>query len=324
MIPESITTHFFEFAHEMLAVHDETDSNFMHYIDMFSTINTESFYVIDIHKREFCYISPNASFLCGYTIDEALRLGYDFYPKIVHPADLQSVIKSHKAILRHLSAIGEKRDEIDYFSHTFRLQQKYSFLSKSLAQMVYHRIKPVWIDDKLRYFLCSVGCTVAKETGFPRVYYKDGLTYEEYSFITQRWKRRNIEPLTEREKAILMLARQGKNSKEIPDLLYRSYNTIRNQITALLQKLSVQSMQQAIIFASNHRMIFGPTHNIQKSEQIIVYNSSKRTRVLLSADRLQRIQYALDTNLSIRKVARQEGISEYAIRYWIKHGKLKK
>jgi hypothetical protein len=38
------------------------------------------------------------------------------------------------------------------------------------------------------------------------MYSKDGLTYEEYSFTTKRWKRKTKELFTEREQAILMLA----------------------------------------------------------------------------------------------------------------------
>jgi len=260
MTSDSIISGFFELAHEALTDHDEAGSIFVHYLDMFSSIATESFYVIDLQERKFCYVSPNSSFLCGYTVEEALMLGYDFFSKIVHPEDLPSAQSTHKAILRYLSAIGEQRDEINYFSLSFRLQQKYSFLSTPLTQMIYHRVKPVWIDDRLRYFICSVGCSVAKERGKPRVYYKDGLTYEEYSFTTQRWKRTTVEPLTERERAILMLSRQGNSGKEIAGILFMGYKTFQNSVIQLYTKLGVSAMQQAIIFASNRRMIFASPH----------------------------------------------------------------
>jgi len=155
MAPDSVTTRFFEFAHEALAVHDEADYNFLHYLDMFSPVSTESFYVIDLRRRQFCYVSPRASFLCGYDAEVALELGYEFYSQIIHPKDLPLVANMHKAALRYLSNIGVA-EWIDYFSCTFRLQQNYSFLSSPLPRMVYHKMKPVWIDDELRYFICSV------------------------------------------------------------------------------------------------------------------------------------------------------------------------
>ncbi|MDR0573201.1 MAG: LuxR C-terminal-related transcriptional regulator [Tannerella sp.] len=88
------------------------------------------------------------------------------------------------------------------------------------------------------------------------MYNKDGLTYEEYSFTTGRWKLKTKEALTEREKAILMLAGQGKSSVEIADVLCKGQNTIRNQIKLLFAKLEVHSMQEAIECACNHRMIY--------------------------------------------------------------------
>jgi DNA-binding CsgD family transcriptional regulator len=204
------------------------------------------------------------------------------------------------------------------------MQQGYSFLSKPLSRMVYHRAKPVWINDQLRYFICSVVCSVEKETGNPRVYYKCGLSYEEYSFKTERWKHVKTERLTERERAILMLARQGRSSRELADTLYASYHTVRNQIGSLFLKLGVNSMLEAVVFAANRRMIFGQKQDKKKFGQLPVEPTCNRARVLFTADMLQRIQQALDNGLSIRKAARQEGIAEFAIRYWIRLGRLKK
>lgn len=64
------------------------------------------------------------------------------------------------------------------------------------------------------------------------------------------------ESLTERERAILMLAQQGRSSTEIGDILCKGHNTIRNQIKALFSKLKMHSMQGTIEFARNFRMIY--------------------------------------------------------------------
>lgn len=69
------------------------------------------------------------------------------------------------------------------------------------------------------------------------------------------------ELLTERERAILMLAQQGKSSSEIADILCRGHNTIRNQIKYMFSKLKIHSMQGAIELARNSHMIY-PKRNV--------------------------------------------------------------
>ena len=314
---KTIETRFFEYAQEALAISEYEDSVFFRHFDLFSSIATESFYVINVITNRFCYVSPNDLFLCGHSVEEALQLGNDFYKKIVYPDDLLLWEKMRKAVLRYLKDSNDNWDKVDYFCCTFRLQRKYSSLHpRPLSQMVYHRMKPIWKNDELYYLICSVRSSATQKAGNLCKYYKDGLTYEEYNSTTQRWKRKTIEPLTERERAILMLAQQGKRSKEIANNLYKGHNTIRNQITQLFSKLNVHSMQEAVDFAGNQ---IYPKREIELQPVEMHY---KRSQVLLNEDKLLRIQQHLDDGKSNRQAAKLEGIAESTIRYWIGKGKL--
>jgi two-component system response regulator DesR len=53
-------------------------------------------------------------------------------------------------------------------------------------------------------------------------------------------------PLTEREKAVLLLIADGKNTKEIADQLYITTGTVRNYISTILDKLDVSNRIEAI------------------------------------------------------------------------------
>jgi DNA-binding NarL/FixJ family response regulator len=128
----------------------------------------------------------------------------------------------------------------------------------------------------------------------------------------------NERAIYEREKAILILAQQGKSSGEIANDLCKEENTKRNQIKPLFSKLNVHSMQEAIEFACHHRMIYTK----QDIELQPIEMPCKRSRVLLTKDMLQRIQQYLDDGKSTQQAARLEGISEHAIRYW-KNKKMK-
>lgn len=226
------------------------------YFEQISSITTENFYVLDVMQKKICYIKSDDLFLCGFSTNDVLRLGYDFYTKVIYSDDLPLWINICELVLGYLRDIEERQDEIDYFSCTFRLKRTYSFSPKPLLQMVYHRMKPVWVDNNLRYLVCCIESSTLVDAGNLCMHYRDGLVYSEYNFITKRWSQKVKESLTERERAILMLAQQGKRSFEIAIDLCKGHNTIRNQIKSLYAKLKVHSMQEAIELARKFCMIY--------------------------------------------------------------------
>lgn len=280
--------------------------------DQLSSAATDSFYVLDILERKICYVKPNELFLCGFSIEDALKFGYDFYSKIIFPDDLLLWTDMFQAVLRYLRNFTEKRDKVDFFSCTFRLLHKYSFISYPLKQMVYHQIIPFYKEGEIRYLLCFVTNSTSRKAGNLFACSKNGLIIEEYNLITKRWKLKKEELLTECERAVLMLARQGLSSKEIADYLHKGYFTIRNLIKKIFYKLNVHTMQEAVEYAVDHCLI----HPYYDIEPILIDIACKRKRVLLTTEILQRIQYHLDNGESVRHTAKLEGISESAIRYW--------
>ncbi len=64
-----------------------------------------------------------------------------------------------------------------------------------------------------------------------------------------------IEPLTEREREVLVLIAKGLRNKEIADTLFISERTVKFHANALYQKLSVTSRTEAVSFALHHHLI---------------------------------------------------------------------
>jgi DNA-binding NarL/FixJ family response regulator len=56
-------------------------------------------------------------------------------------------------------------------------------------------------------------------------------------------------PLSEREREVLQLLAQGKNTKDIADALYISPATVRNHIQHILEKLGAHNRLQALAIA---------------------------------------------------------------------------
>jgi len=64
--------------------------------------------------------------------------------------------------------------------------------------------------------------------------------------VDDAYREENENPLTEREKEVLGLIADGKNTKEIATELYLTTGTIRNYISIILDKLNVSNRVEAI------------------------------------------------------------------------------
>ncbi|MDR3094245.1 MAG: LuxR C-terminal-related transcriptional regulator [Bacteroidales bacterium] len=255
---KSVTKRIFEGTSKKAGMSDEDIKlidNYIHGVKDFSSIVTEASYIIDFAEQRFRFVANHGLFLGEHTCEEVLQLGFDFYPRTVHPEDLPMLIDAYRAILQYVDASDTDLSDLDYFSFTHRIRS-YPHHQHPEYLMVYHRVKPVVIHDKVQIAFCSLSSSIVKKSGNLRIYYETQHTFDEYSFKTKQWKQVEAETLTQQEKLILKLAKQGKTAPEIAKMLNRSYSTVRNEKMNIFHKLHVHTTEEAIIYATNHRLIF--------------------------------------------------------------------
>ncbi len=307
MIMNTFEDFFPQYAGKITDTTNDQESAFIQYCKVFSSLTTDSFYVFDVVQKQFCYIKPHDLFLCGYSVEEAMKLGRNLHSQIVHPEDLPLWTRIFEIVLQYLK---ENQNETNYFSCTFRLLHKYRSVSKPLPLMVYQQIKPIYINDRFLYMACTIECSTFNKSGNLCLHNTEGKVYKAYNIKTRRWEQTQQTYISECEKTILLLAKQGKNSREIAALLYKGRNTIQNQTNNLFQKLGVHSMREAIEFVDHYGL-----YSLHSSP-----TPSAKRKVSLSNNKLQRIQQLLNSHEGIRAIARLEDIPESSIRYWIGKG----
>ena len=59
--------------------------------------------------------------------------------------------------------------------------------------------------------------------------------------------------MTERENQVLRLVADGLNNKEIADLLFLSEGTVRNYVSALMDKLGLRDRTQLAVYYYKHQ-----------------------------------------------------------------------
>jgi len=185
--------------------------------------------------------------------------------------------------------------------------------------MTFHKLKPVFINEQLRFGLCLFSSSVLIKPGHLQAHYYNSPDFEEYSIKDEKWEKSTSEPLSEQEKTVLIFAKQGKTNEQIADILDVKHQTIRNIENSIYHKWQVNSIVQAIIYGTNHNLIF---QQVQSSNSI--KSTSKKQRLLITPEKLRYIQQELNHGKSVNSIANQVNVSESTIRYHICKKRLKK
>ncbi|GED67563.1 transcriptional regulatory protein DegU [Brevibacillus reuszeri] len=109
--------------------------------------------------------------------------------------------------------------------------------------------------DAVRVVACGGAYIHPKVTGklieeFRRLSEQEGSTERSFSVDdSQTIDPKVIESLTRREREVLQLMAEGKSNRAIGEFLFISEKTVKNHVSSILQKLSVQDRTQAVVIS---------------------------------------------------------------------------
>ena len=317
MEAKDVISQFFGSLPIILETGSDTDVRVEHYLELLNTLSDafdETVYVVDFKQQCFRFVSGKGIFLCGHSSDEVLRLGYEFYPKVIHPKDYQLVARIHQVVLNYFSQPDLPLCDLAYMVFDFRLCEYKGRVS--------HKVMPLLVvNNQVLMAICIASRSASKKSGnlFAYCNGKEDVCYQ-YSFDDDLWKQEPMIKLTPNEWDILNVAKQELTGEEIADIFGASHQDLRNTLTSIYRKLKVRTRKQAEIFANNHRLTIEPDQNRNRKKPIERPDGKKKRRTM-TPEKLQRIQEALNKGESNRSIAKQEEVTEFMIRYAKKKGK---
>lgn len=221
--------------------------------DFLSSMISDSFIVFDFSQNNIDYISKKGLLSCCLAEKD---VDYGSFRKIIYPTDRVFWEGLYESIRESIDNDILPKDKVDYFSFLLRIGTNQFTSGKSDYFMTYVRLKPFWEKGRLQYGIFLFSASIIREQDNQLfVYYKD-MDYSTYSFKTKRWTYHLYSSLSKRQKEVLIWAQQGLSLKETAVKMNVVNKTVESIRTSLFEKLGVNSIEQAIQYAFNRRLIY--------------------------------------------------------------------
>jgi len=232
---------------DLLQQHD-----YMEAIKAFSRLTYESVYVIDYEKMAFEYVSENPLFLCGYSPEEVLRLGYEFYFKNVPEKDLVLLSLINEAGFDFFAKLpdGEKKQySITYDFHLINKDGK--------PTLINHKLTPLFLtgEGKMWKAMCIVSISHHQQAGNIYIYKHGTDDLWQLNIVSKIWQKSEKPKLSKREIEILQLHAQGLTINQIAEKIFVAPDTVKYYRRRIFERLEVSNMVEALSRAVNSKVI---------------------------------------------------------------------
>lgn len=234
----------------------ETDQlqqhDYLEAVKSFARLTYESVYVINYENMSFEYVSENPLFLCGYSPEEVMNMGYEFYFKHVPEEELKLLEQINEAGFDFFEKVPiETRKEYS-ITYDFYLTHK-----NGKTILINHKLTPLFLtsDQKMWKAMCIVSLAHYPEAGNVFIKRQGSDELWELDPETSTWRKTTKPSLSEREIEVLRLYAQGLTINQIAEKIFVSPDTVKYYRRRIFERLSVSTIVEALAVAVNSKII---------------------------------------------------------------------
>ncbi len=219
------------------------------FLDKINDFLPQNSHITDDHQRNFMFISKRSIFLCGYTEEEAMEMGYGFYSKILTPENLKKLIEINNAVLELFQDIPIEKKIDSSIVYDLILQRK-----DGSSFCIDHKLKPFLFTEENNIWLsiCCVRPSSNNKIGNVKCIFKKANECFSYSFKDKKWHQQAPLVFSETEKLIIIETDKGTLEKQLADQLGCSRSNIRYYKSTIIKKTGTKTMREAILFLNWH------------------------------------------------------------------------
>lgn len=191
------------------------------------------FFMLDLIKMKFVYVSKGVKTIIGYPAEEVLKAEFPFYYNTCHPKDAKILVKLHKQLFSFFSSVPVHERTKLKFCYNLRLRRKDGTYMHLLQQTLFLKVSD-------RGFPLVDFSTFTDITSFKRDHHLtlviqklngtgqyEEVYKEEFSNYDFAFTRRQLE--------IMTLISTGMTTKEIAAYLCLSMDTVKNHRKNILK-----------------------------------------------------------------------------------------
>ena len=227
--------------------------NYLEVVKSFAKITYQSIYVIDYEEMKFEYVSNNPLFLCGFSAEEVLEMGYEFYFNNVPTEDLQLLNTINNAGFDFYDKLPNNDERKLYsISYDFHLKGKYD---KPI--LINHKLTPLFLNQQGAVWksLCLVSISHNQKAGNIIINKQGSDTLWKFDLSDKVWIVKNKSKLKDKELEILRLYAQGLTINQIAEKMFVSPDTIKYYRRKIFEAFEVKNFTEALSFAKDNKII---------------------------------------------------------------------
>jgi DNA-binding CsgD family transcriptional regulator len=227
-------------------------NNYLDAVRAFARLTYESVYIINYETMTFEYVSENPLFLCGYTSDEVMALGYEFYFKNVPGDDLTLLHTINELgfdFFKNLPGEEKTLYSITYDFHLLNRDGKRTLINHKLTPLLLTRDKRMWKA------MCIVSISHHKNPGNVYIHKQGSNETWELDVKGKRWHKSEKPQLTRREIEVLRLHARGLSINEIAEKVSVTADTVKYYRRQIFDRLNVSTIAEALSYAVNSKII---------------------------------------------------------------------
>lgn len=226
--------------------------DYLEAVKAFARLTYESIYVINYEKMTFEYVSENPLFLCGYSHEEVMNWGYEFYFKNVPENDLKLLNLINEAGFDFFENLpGEEKIQysITYDFHLINKDGKKILINHKLTPLLLTKEKKMWKA------MCVVSISHHKNSGNICIHKQGSDEIWKLDIKNNVWLKSEKPKLTKREIEILHLHAQGLTINEIAEKIFVTPDTVKYYRRRIFERLEVSTIIEALSYAVSSKII---------------------------------------------------------------------
>ena len=179
------------------------------------------------------------------------EMGYDFFYSHVPEEERLMLDSMNQAAYNAFYAVSVEYRRQCMLSFDFHLCQD------NHMTLMNHKSTPIALnkDGAIWLVMAMVSLSSHKEAGHIEFFNFHSRERLEYSLKNRRWQNHETITLRPEEQQVLSLSAQGYTMKEIAEQILRSFDTVKFYRRQIFKKLHVQSITEAVTFATNYGLI---------------------------------------------------------------------